>query len=95
MPVHNYYLASRFASAANLTEYICEDALSTPGDGKFPVFVGDWSIQAELKNSFASCEKNLQAGLAAWKEYAQRSAYWTAKFSDNGTVGVEGTQQDY
>lgn len=93
--VHNYYFAGRSASSANLTDYICEDALSTSGDGKFPVFVGEWSIQAELDNTLASREKNLQTGLVAWKQHAQGSAYWTAKFSGNATVSGQGTQQDY
>lgn len=93
--VHNYYFESRYASSANLTEYICEDAISTPGDGKFPVFVGEWSIQAQLQNTFASREKNLQTGIAAWKKYAQGGSYWTTSFAGNATVDGEGAQKDY
>ncbi|KAJ5802518.1 uncharacterized protein N7503_004968 [Penicillium pulvis] len=93
--VHNYYFAGRAASSANLTEYICEDAVSAPGDGKFPVFIGEWAIQAEIDNTFSSREQNLQTGLAAWKKYTQGSSYWTAKFTGNATVSGEGTQADY
>lgn len=93
--VHNYYFAGRGASSANITQYICEDALAAPGDGKFPVFVGEWSIQAQIDNTFASRKKILQTGLTAWKKYTRGSSYWTAKFSGNATVDGQGTQADY
>jgi aryl-phospho-beta-D-glucosidase BglC (GH1 family) len=93
--VHNYYFEGRSASSANLTQYICEDAHASPGDGKFPVFIGEWSIQAEIDNTFSSRKKNLQTGLAAWKKYTRGSSYWTAKFFGNATVSGEGTQADY
>ncbi|KAJ5753767.1 glycoside hydrolase superfamily [Penicillium nucicola] len=93
--VHNYYFAGRGASSANLTQYICQDAVSAPGDGKFPVFIGEWSIQAEIANTFSSRKKNLQTGIAAWKKYTRGSSYWTSKFFGNATVDGEGTQADY
>ena len=95
MDVHNYYFAGRSASGANITEYICQDAAAASGDGKFPVFIGEWSIQAEIKNTFAGRQKALNTGLYAFSQYARGSAYWTAKFSGNATVNGEGTQADY
>lgn len=93
--VHNYYFAGRGASSANLTHYICEDAVSAAGDGKFPVFIGEWSIQAEVLNTLASREQNLQTGIAAWKTYTRGHSYWTAKFFGTAKVNGEGTQADY
>ncbi|KAJ6080538.1 endo-beta-1-3-glucanase [Penicillium canescens] len=93
--VHNYYFAGRGASSANLTHYICEDAVSAAGDGKFPVFIGEWSIQAEILNTLASQEQNLQTGIAAWKTYTRGHSYWTAKFFGTTKVNGEGTQTDY
>lgn len=93
--VHNYYFAGRGASSANLTQYICEDAVAAPGDGKFPVFIGEWAIQAEINNTFSSRKKNLETGIAAWKRYTRGSSYWTAKFFGNATVDGQGTQADY
>lgn len=93
--VHNYYFAGRGASSANLTQFICQDAVAAAGDGKFPVFIGEWSIQAEIDNTFSSRKKNLQTGIAAWKKYTRGSSYWTAKFFGNATVSGEGTQADY
>ncbi|RAL07333.1 uncharacterized protein BO97DRAFT_429372 [Aspergillus homomorphus CBS 101889] len=37
----SYWSSSRGASAANLTMFICQDAVSAAGACKFPVFVGE------------------------------------------------------
>ncbi|KAJ5085493.1 hypothetical protein N7532_010264 [Penicillium argentinense] len=92
---HNYYFEGRNTTSENLPSYICTDAKATPGDGKFPVFVGEWSIQALYNNSFVLRERNINVGLAAFHKYAHGSSYWTWKFSGNATVGGEGTQTDY
>lgn len=93
--VHNYYFAGRSVAGSNITEYICQDAEAAAGDGKFPVFVGEWSIQAQLDNTFAGRQKALNTGLYAFSQYTRGSAYWTAKFSGNASVDGEGTQADY
>lgn len=93
--VHNYYFAGRVTTSANVPSFICSDAKATPGDGKFPTFVGEWSIQTVYNNSFALRELNLNAGLAAFHKYSHGSSYWTWKFSGNATVDGQGTQADY
>jgi hypothetical protein len=42
---------------------ICSDAKASAGDGKFPVFVGEWSIETVADNKFANRRKNLNTGL--------------------------------
>lgn len=42
--IHNYYFAGRGATSANEAALICSDAKTSAGDGKFPTFVGEWSI---------------------------------------------------
>lgn len=93
--IHNYYFAGRSVSSANETVAICSDAKASVGDGKFPTFVGEWSIQAELDNTFSSRAKNLNTGLYAFSKYTAGSAYWTAKFFGNATVDGQGVQADY
>nr|BAG70961.1 endo-beta-1,3-glucanase [Penicillium multicolor] len=93
--IHNYYFEGRAASSTNVTQLICADAVTSAGDGKFPTFVGEWSIQTQIANNFASRAKILETGLAAWKKYTRGSAYWTTKFTGNATVDGEGTQADY
>ncbi|KAF5011903.1 hypothetical protein FDECE_2036 [Fusarium decemcellulare] len=93
--VHNYYFAGRPTTFANVPTFICSDAKASKGDGKFPVFVGEWSIQAAQNNTFASRSKNLNTGIAAWAKYTRGSAYWTYRFYGNASVNGEGTQGDY
>ncbi|GKT59958.1 hypothetical protein ColTof4_00100 [Colletotrichum tofieldiae] len=92
---HHDYFAGRPTTSDNLPTFMCEDAKDSIGDGKFPVFVGEWSIQAVSNNIFASRANNLNNGLNAWFKYTQGSSYWTAKFSGNAPVGGQGTQSDY
>jgi len=93
--VHNYYFAGRPATSANLPMWFCIDAQNAAGDGKFPVFVGEWSIQAAGDNTFASRAGNLNTGIKVWDQYTRGSAYWTYKFSGNVPVAGEGVQGDY
>ncbi|PWY83264.1 glycoside hydrolase [Aspergillus sclerotioniger CBS 115572] len=93
--VHNYYFENRPTSSANLPEFLYSDARTKSGSGKFPVFVGEWSIQATYNNSFALRKRNVNTGLAAFGEYTQGSSYWTAKYSGNTSVDGQGEQRDY
>lgn len=93
--VHNYYFAGRDTYSTNVTSFICSDAKTSAGDGKFPVFIGEWSIQTVYDNLYSMRKRNLNAGLYAWTKYVQGSTYWTAKFSGNATVDGQGTQADY
>ena len=68
---------------------------ASAGDGKFPVLVGEWSIESVADNKFAERTKNLNTGLYAFGKYTRGSAYWTAKFSGNVKVEGEGVQCDY
>ncbi|KAL4988742.1 glycoside hydrolase superfamily [Aspergillus falconensis] len=73
-----------FRGEAYCITYICSDAEESPGDGKFPVFIGEWSVQAEFDSTLAGREQALNTGLS----------YWTAKFHGNATVDGESTQAD-
>lgn len=93
--VHDYYFAGRPSTSANLPTWICQDAVAGKSNGKFPVFVGEWSIQAASANTLGSRARNLNTGLRAWARYYAGSAYWTYKFLGNVPVNGEGTQGDY
>jgi hypothetical protein len=92
---HHYYFQYTNATSVNLPTFICKDAADTKGDGKFPVFVGEWAIEAGGNNTLALRGENLKAGLSAWAQYTQGSTYWTAKFSSNATVAGQGIKQNY
>jgi aryl-phospho-beta-D-glucosidase BglC (GH1 family) len=93
--VHNYYFAGRPTDSNTVSADICADAKASVGDGKFPVFVGEWSIQTVSDNLFATRRKNLNTGLYAFAKYDHGSAYWTAKFSGDVAVDGQGVQGDY
>jgi aryl-phospho-beta-D-glucosidase BglC (GH1 family) len=93
--VHNYYFIGRLTTSKNLPSFICEDAKASPGDGKFPVIVGEWAIQAALWNSFDLRKRNLNVGLWAFRNWTQGSMMWTAKYPGTNPVLGEGTQEDY
>ncbi|KAJ8116506.1 hypothetical protein OPT61_g2087 [Boeremia exigua] len=92
--VHNYYFG-RPSDSDNVTSLLCADAKRIAGDGKFPVFVGEWAIQTSSNNRFANRAKNLNTGLYVYNKYTQGNAYWTANFRGNISVSGEGTQSDY
>lgn len=93
--VHNYFFEGRNITSENLPTYMNSDARRKSGDGKFPVFVGEWSIQTAYNNSLALRERNFNAGVEAFRRHAQGSTFWTAKFSSNVTVDGQGTKEDY
>lgn len=93
--VHNYYFAGRPTDSSTVSAAICADAKASVGDGKFPVFIGEWSIQTVSNNLFSTRQKNLNTGLYAFGKYTQGSAYWTAKFFGNVVVDGQGVQGDY
>uniref|UniRef100_A0A8H7K243 glucan 1,3-beta-glucosidase n=1 Tax=Bionectria ochroleuca TaxID=29856 RepID=A0A8H7K243_BIOOC len=92
--VHNYYFAGRPTTSANLPQFLCEDAQNAVDD-RFPVFVGEWSIEASSNNTLANRPRNLNTGLKAWAQYTQGSSFWTWKFRGNVPVNGEGTQAEY
>lgn len=91
---HNYWFGKP-SDSSNITADICAVAKASAGDGKFPVFVGEWSIQTTANNRFANRAKNLNTGLYAFAKYTRGSAYWAAKFYGNVTVPGEGVNGDY
>lgn len=93
--VHNYYFAGRPTDSDTVSADICSDAKASAGDGKFPVWIGEWSIQTASNNKLANRRKNLNTGLYAFNKYTQGSAYWTARFYGNVPVEGEGVQGDY
>ncbi|KAF4554107.1 Cellulase-like protein 4 [Elsinoe fawcettii] len=93
---HNYWFpAARMANSQNVTTLICEDAQKAKAS-KFPVFVGEWSLEVAFNNTLKSRERNLKTAIKAWNKYGQGSAFWTAKVtSPDALVAGEGSKTDY
>ncbi|KAJ9654271.1 hypothetical protein H2198_006671 [Neophaeococcomyces mojaviensis] len=92
---HIYYFENDTVGSANLSSAICADAQRYSGDGKFPVFIGEWAIQTGVDNVLALREHNLQNAQYAWNKYAHGSAMWTGRHFGNVSVDGEGLQGDY
>jgi hypothetical protein len=95
---HHYYFQYSNATTANLGTFVCDDARDTVSDGKFPVFVGEWAIEAGGANQLALRGEALKAGLSAWAQFTQGSTFWSAKFHSNVSVAGgsgKGIKQDY
>ncbi|TIA64730.1 endo-beta-1,3-glucanase [Aureobasidium pullulans] len=95
--IHSYYFAGRGVSSANVTAFECTDAKDAAGDGRFPIFVGEWSIEAQYNNTFSARQKLLAYGLTAFSKHTSGSAYWTAKVAgpNDNKVDGQGTRSDY
>ncbi|KAL4939155.1 hypothetical protein BDV06DRAFT_214530 [Aspergillus oleicola] len=83
--VHHYYFAGRGTTGQNITSYICSDAEESPGDGESPVFIGEWSVQAEFDNTLADRERPLNTGLYAFAAHTPDCWKYLA-FADQGTI---------
>ncbi|KAJ5281861.1 hypothetical protein N7478_007233 [Penicillium angulare] len=93
--LHHYYYQYDNSTSENIMEFLCKDAKASKGDGKFPTFVGEWSIQTGANNSLGLRGKNVREGIEAWGSFTRGSSYWTGKYLSNATVEGEGEMGDY
>ncbi|PSK57833.1 hypothetical protein B9Z65_9035 [Elsinoe australis] len=93
---HNYWFpTARGANSQNVTTLICQDAAKDKVT-KFPVFVGEWSLEVGYNNTLKLRERNLKTAINAWKASGAGSAFWTAKVtSPDALVAGEGSKTDY
>lgn len=92
---HVYYFAASGVYSQYVAPAICGQASQLAGDGKFPVFVGEWSLQTLYNNTYVGRKTIFDTERYAWQKYAAGGAFWTVKSDSNATVDGEGTQQDY
>ncbi|KAK7934736.1 glycoside hydrolase superfamily [Apiospora marii] len=92
--VHYYYFSGRPAGSNNITEMICADARRATaqlGD-RFPVFTGEWAIEALYNNSLDARKEILNAGLAAFGRHTVGSSYWTGRVVSTTPVAGGGDE---
>ncbi|KAG9527081.1 glycoside hydrolase, partial [Aureobasidium melanogenum] len=92
---HIYYFAAAGVYSGYAVPAICGQASAAPGDGKFPVFIGEWSLQTLYNNTYANREELFNTQRYAWSHYVQGGAFWGAVFNGTAAVDGEGTQRDY
>jgi len=92
---HVYYFAASGIYGQYVTPAICGQAQFTAGDGKFPVFVGEFSLQTLYNNTFANRKTIYDTQKYAWSKYMAGGAFWEIKLNNTAAVDGEGTQPNY
>ncbi|THY91520.1 glycoside hydrolase [Aureobasidium pullulans] len=82
--------------ASNVTSLVCAQAATTFGDGKFPVFVGEWAIESTFGNELQRRKGIFEVMRYAWRNFnISGSAFWSGRYEGNATVDGEGLRKDY
>ncbi|KAJ5348273.1 uncharacterized protein N7506_001526 [Penicillium brevicompactum] len=92
---HVYYFAASGVYSQWANGAICGQASVVGGDGKFPVFVGEWALQTLYSNKFANRKNLFDTQRYAWSFYAQGDSFWNIKHNSSAAVDGQGTQKDY
>lgn len=92
---HVYYVLSAGVYPEYADPAICGQATVVAGDGKFPVFIGEWSAAVEYNNSLSHREKIFNTQRYAWNKYAAGGAFWTIDHTGNDPIDGEGTVNEY
>ncbi|KAG9661243.1 glycoside hydrolase, partial [Aureobasidium melanogenum] len=72
---HIYYFAAAGVYSGYAVPAICGQASAAPGDGNFPVFIGEWSLQTLYNNTYANREELFNTQPYAWSHYFQGGAF--------------------
>lgn len=92
---HVYYFAASGVYSQWASGAICGQASILPGDGKFPVFVGEWALQTLYSNAFERRQELFETQRYAWAKYVSGGAFWNIKHNSSAVVDGQGTQRDY
>jgi len=94
---HVYYFAAAGTYANYVNPAVCGQAQYIAEETKFPVFIGEWSLQAMYNNTLnVTTRKTLfDTQRYAWQKYVSGGSFWTAVSYSTAAVDGEGTQRDY
>ncbi|KAL2783711.1 glycoside hydrolase superfamily [Aspergillus keveii] len=92
---HVYYFAASGVYSQWANGAICGQASVVGGDGKFPVFVGEWALQTLYSNTFENRKNLFDTQRYAWSYYVSGGAFWNVKHESTAKVDGEGEQKDY
>jgi hypothetical protein len=92
---HVYYFAASGVYSQWANGAICGQASVVGGDGKFPVYIGEWALQTLYSNTFKNRRNLFNTQRYAWNYYAQGGSFWNIKHNSSVAVDGQGTQRDY
>lgn len=93
---HVYY----FFAAGTYSQYVLPticgqgDALNQ-SQSRFPVFVGEWSLQVYYNNSLGARKGLFDTQRYAWEHYLSGGCMWNVHMYTNATVDGQGPQSEY
>ncbi|KAG5750679.1 hypothetical protein H9Q72_011224 [Fusarium xylarioides] len=94
---HVYYFAASGTYSQYVAPAVCGQAKYLAEETKFPVFVGEWSLQTTYNNTLSVPNRKtiFDTQRYAWQKYVAGGAFWTAVSYSNSPVDGQGTQRDY
>ncbi|KAI6893903.1 glycoside hydrolase family 5 protein, partial [Hortaea werneckii] len=94
---HIYFFAAAGAYSQYVAPAICGQAKYIgEGDGKFPVFIGEWSLQSLYNNTLENRKTLYDTQVYAYQKYASGGAFWNYRMKNTvDKVDGEGVLQDY
>ncbi|KAH6643972.1 glycoside hydrolase superfamily [Boeremia exigua] len=92
---HVYYFAAAGAYSQYINPAVCGQASYLAQETKFPVFVGEWSLQTMYNNTLAGRKALFDTQRYAWNKYVAGGTFWTAVSYSTAKVDGEGTQREY
>ena len=94
---HIYFFAVTGAYQQYVPPAVCSQAKKiAQGDGKFPVFVGEWSLQTLYNNTLAGRKTLYDTQVYTWQKYGSGGAFWNYKMVNTETpINGTGVLQDY
>ncbi|KAH8644972.1 hypothetical protein IG631_02436 [Alternaria alternata] len=92
---HVYYFAAAGTYAGYVNPAVCGQAQYIAQETKFPVFVGEWSLQAMYNNTLNTRKTIFDTQRYAWNKYLAGGAFWNGVSYATAKVDGEGTQREY
>ncbi|KAF5585848.1 glycoside hydrolase [Fusarium subglutinans] len=94
---HVYYFAASGTYSQYVAPAVCGQAKYLAEETKFPVFVGEWSLQTIYNNTLSvpSRKTIFDTQRYAWQKYVAGGAFWTAVSYSTTPVDGQGIQRDY
>ncbi|KAF5556349.1 glycoside hydrolase [Fusarium mexicanum] len=94
---HVYYFAASGTYSQYVAPAVCGQAKYLAEETKFPVFVGEWSLQTMYNNTLSVPNRKtiFDTQRYAWQKYVAGGAFWTAVSYSTTPVDGQGIQRDY
>lgn len=92
---HIYYFAAAGTYSQYVAPAICGQGAAAGGDGKFPVFIGEWSLQTQYNNTLANRKLLFDTQRYSWALNVAGGSFWNIKNLNTAAVDGEGSVHNY